>query len=261
MRVFPDPELIKRLAEQAVRQKAQLDRDRARRFVWEEGDLKILDKLPDNLIRPVPPKKKPSAAAKADDDDNESGDLGAVVTPELLGHMRSVVEWYDRYPERIGKSEAGGEAEPDEWRLGSILKASDKARYTFSLVYKASEPEAPVEDAHGEFATEAGLREAQWDYVSAGDRSIYVQHGLVPGLGYRRAGQWVDLVCWPYPVETELLLPDEATGKLEKGGPQAIPAGSLFMGIRWEPWAWELVKAGKIRGLSFAGRAKRTQEY
>jgi len=29
------------------------------------------------------------------------------------------------------------------------------------------------------------------------------------------------------------------------------------MGIVWEPWAWQMVKDGKLRGLSIGGKAQR----
>jgi hypothetical protein len=31
----------------------------------------------------------------------------------------------------------------------------------------------------------------------------------------------------------------------------------VFLGVKWKPWAWELVKGGKIRGYSIGGRAER----
>jgi hypothetical protein len=36
-----------------------------------------------------------------------------------------------------------------------------------------------------------------------------------------------------------------------------FPANTVFLGVRWEPWAWELVKSDKLRGYSIGGRAER----
>jgi hypothetical protein len=36
-----------------------------------------------------------------------------------------------------------------------------------------------------------------------------------------------------------------------------FPANTVFLGVQWEPWAWELVKADKLRGYSIGGRAQR----
>ena len=33
----------------------------------------------------------------------------------------------------------------------------------------------------------------------------------------------------------------------------SFPAGTTYMGIVWVPWAWEMVKKGKISGLSMGG--------
>ena len=33
--------------------------------------------------------------------------------------------------------------------------------------------------------------------------------------------------------------------------------GTVFMGVQWEPWAWELVKKGKLTGYSIGGKAER----
>ena len=33
----------------------------------------------------------------------------------------------------------------------------------------------------------------------------------------------------------------------------AFPAGTVFLGVQWEPWAWDLVKKGLIGGYSIGG--------
>ena len=35
------------------------------------------------------------------------------------------------------------------------------------------------------------------------------------------------------------------------------PAGTVFLGVIWEEWAWELVKTGKVSGYSIGGRTER----
>lgn len=133
-----------------------------------------------------------------------------------------------------------------------IVKADTDKRFTFGVVYKATNLlSRPQTDAHNEFVTASELQETLWEYVRAGDRRIYVQHGMVSGVGYKEAGEWVELVSWPQEVEAVLALPGrEATKK-------TIPANSVWMGVIWRPWAWELVKQGKIRGYSFGGLAGR----
>jgi hypothetical protein len=135
----------------------------------------------------------------------------------------------------------------------TLMKADDAKRYTFSVVYKSS-PRAfddPVLDAHNEFATPDELFDARVSYVQGGDRNIYRQHGMLPGVGMKKIGEWVDIVQWPYDVEAQFMLPD---GTVET---RTIPKDSVYMGVIWEPDAWDLVKAGAIRGFSFGGKAKR----
>lgn len=104
-----------------------------------------------------------------------------------------------------------------------------------------------VEDAHGEFTDEDTLQKALWDWVRAGDRTIYLQHGEKP------AGEMVEIMTVPFPVEAELTVPNQGVSKF------AFPANTPFMGVVWEPWAWELVKAGKLRGYSIGGSARRME--
>lgn len=145
-----------------------------------------------------------------------------------------------------------GEVDPETHQLG-IWKAEEERRYTFGVVYKASADSGanPETDAHNEFVTATDLQLATWGHVQAGDRRIYIQHGQVPGLGFKTAGAWVEIVAWPFQQEVELTLP---TGERRKS---VIPAGSVYLGVIWEKWSWELVKSGKIRGFSFGGLAGR----
>ena len=127
-----------------------------------------------------------------------------------------------------------------------IYKADNEERYTFTVVYKPDDV-----DAHGEYTTPDDLQKALWQHVKDGDRNVYVQHGRLPGVGFRKAGEWVELSTWPYKTEVEFLTIDGKTHK------RSVPAGSAWMGTIWEPWAWELVKSGDIRGLSFGGTSRR----
>jgi hypothetical protein len=138
----------------------------------------------------------------------------------------------------------------------AIVEKSDERRYTFSVVYKATPSTAQtvkelVLDAHREYITDAELFDAVEKYVESGDRNIYLQHTHTNEYGNRPAGKWTQIVQWPYEVETKVSHP----GAVEKA--VKVPANSVFMGVKWEDWAWPLVKAGKIRGLSLGGYAQR----
>ena len=63
----------------------------------------------------------------------------------------------------------------------------------------------------------------------------------------------VEILTMPFPIETSLVVPNEGVTKY------SFPADTPFMGVIWEEWAWDLVKAGKLRGYSIGGQAKRVE--
>lgn len=132
------------------------------------------------------------------------------------------------------------------------IKADEEKRYTFGVVYRATnDPESPELDAHDEYLTADDLQQSLWEYVRDGNRAIYLQHGHVRGIGFKRAGEWVEITSWPFEVEAEFTLPNG-----EKRS-DTVPAGSVWMGVIWDRWAWPHVKAARIRGFSFGGVAHR----
>jgi hypothetical protein len=63
----------------------------------------------------------------------------------------------------------------------------------------------------------------------------------------------VEMLTWPFPISTDMTVPGQGVTK------QTFPADTPFLGVVWEPWAWELVKAGKLRGYSIGGSAQRIE--
>jgi hypothetical protein len=124
----------------------------------------------------------------------------------------------------------------------AVAKASGvvEERYTLGPVYIPGE-----EDAHGEWVDEVDLQKALWGWVRKGDRTIRLQHSE------RAAGEMVEVLTWPSELEAELTVPGGAVTK------HLFPAETPFMGVVWEPWAWEMVKEGKLRGYSIGGKARR----
>lgn len=120
-----------------------------------------------------------------------------------------------------------------------FLKANDELRYTLAPVYLPD-----TEDAHGEYVGADVLQKAFWGYLE-NSREIHLQHTD------KRAGALVECVTWPTAYETTLTVPGEAPK------PITFPAGTVYAGIVWEPAVWALIKAGKLRGLSMGGRAKK----
>ncbi len=122
-----------------------------------------------------------------------------------------------------------------------IAKA-DERRYTLGPAYVPD-----MQDAHGEFTDADTLQEALWNWVRKGDRQIYLQHSE------KVAGEMVEVLTWPFPIETEMTVPGEQITKY------GFPANTPFLGVVWEPWAWDLVKSGQLRGYSIGGKARRVE--
>ena len=124
--------------------------------------------------------------------------------------------------------------------LVSVLKAEQ--RYTMGPVYVPG-----LEDAHGETITANDLQESIWEWVRKDDRRIYLQHSE------KVAGEMVEILTMPWSVEASLVVPGQGVTKYH------FPENTPFMGVVWEPWAWELVKAGELRGYSIGGEASRVE--
>ena len=163
----------------------------------------------------------------------EAGGVCDVFTPpqRALGIMSAVTD------QTVRKSKV---------RYPIKKSASDDERYTFSIIYRATNDEKkPDLDSHSEYMTASDIEETLRDYVRKGDRRIFLQHNPAGKV----AGEWVNICVWPFDVETDFKLPDGSVRK------STIPQNSAWMGVIWEPWAWEMVKKGEITGLSFGGFA------
>lgn len=125
-----------------------------------------------------------------------------------------------------------------------VEKASEEKRYTMGPLYVPDR-----QDAHGDYTDAETLQEALWGYVEASaenGRRLNLQHNT---SGEVTVGTWVEAMAWPYEHEIELTVPGQETRKV------SMPAGTVYMGIKWDEGAWPLVKAGKLKGLSLGGRA------
>lgn len=126
--------------------------------------------------------------------------------------------------------------------LDLLHKADDEHRFTLGPWYIPNRY-----DAHGEWTDATELQSALWDYVKSGDRDIRLQHNrdIV-------AGEWLEAMSFPVPVSIGMT-------KSGSGEQVVYPSGTVFLGVQWKPWAWDMVKAGKIRGFSIGGAAARIE--
>lgn len=132
-----------------------------------------------------------------------------------------------------------------DWDRDKLLVSKavdDEKRYTLAPWYVPD-----VLDAHDEWTDKDEVQRAFWDYLGREDRSIRLQHNMDIV-----AGEWVEGLTWPHKVTVPIKHPDGDTEI-------TFPAGTPFLGVIWEPWAWELIKNGEIRGLSIGGRGRRME--
>jgi hypothetical protein len=122
-----------------------------------------------------------------------------------------------------------------------VSKAEGDKRYTLGAMYIPDRL-----DAHGEWTSAEELQRAVWDYVRTDDRRIRLQHNrdIV-------AGEWVEVMAFPY----ELTVPIQTLTGVETN--HTYPKNTVFLGVIWEPWAWEKVQNGEILGYSIGGKAER----
>lgn len=137
-------------------------------------------------------------------------------------------------------------ATADTFEQYVVMKADEK-RYTQGPVYMPEQY-----DAHGEWTTADELQKALWDYVreTGADRKVYLQHTARP------AGEWVEAFQWHFPVKATMT---KSIDGVAKAVAIDLPAGTTYLGVVWEPWAYEDVKKQKITGFSMGGWAKRLE--
>lgn len=152
------------------------------------------------------------------------------------------VAW-DAWGGDAGKSWAQGLVA--RWDKQDMAKEADEKRFTLAPWYVPNSL-----DAHMEWTDPDELQKALWEYVKSGNRQIRLQH--IPDT---LAGHWVEAMTWPFEVEVPMM--NLESGDVEK---RRFPENTVFLGVQWEPWAWELVKKGQIRGFSIGGKAGRKDE-
>lgn len=159
-----------------------------------------------------------------------------------------VFDWADdKYDDLIERSikAHGGPRSLDELnqmsKMSLVSKATNEQRFTLGPMYV---PDSL--DAHGEWTDAEELQKAVWEYVRKGDRRIRLQHNRDVV-----AGEWVEIMTFPYTMSVPMNKADGSRADL------SFPKDTVFLGVVWEPWAWELIKRGELRGYSIGGKAER----
>lgn len=159
-----------------------------------------------------------------------------------IGGTRFDVEFADNWDAYHSFENAEYEANPDIWRsrpyvplVKSVIEAPK--RFTLGPWYVPNEV-----DAHGDWTDAEELQQALWRYVRAGYRGIRLQHS--PDI---EAGEWVEAMTLPWAMTVPVI---DVNGSVTD---HIYPAGTVLLGVVWQPWAWTLVLEGKITGYSIGG--------
>lgn len=166
-----------------------------------------------------------------------------------VGGTRFSIDFAENYEAFNTYQEAEYKSNPDGWRqrpyvplVKSVVDAS--RRFTLGPWYIPD-----TTDAHGDWTDPDTLQSSLWDYVRSGNRTINLQHSLdLP------AGEWVEAMTLPWPISVPVVDPN---GNVLS---HTYPAGTVLMGVIWEPWAWALVLQGKITGYSIGGSSLMSDE-
>lgn len=169
-------------------------------------------------------------------DFEDSDDFGVTMPVLPLPDVSKSADGEDSTEDPTDGSE--DQSEGDDSSTPGVIKKDAEMRYTLGPWYVPWSA-----DAHGEWTDPAELQMALHGYIRSGDRDIRLQHNtdIV-------AGEWVEAMQWPYDVKVPMV--NAGNGQVSE---VSFPAGTVFLGVVWSPWAWELVKQGKIGGYSMGG--------
>lgn len=128
----------------------------------------------------------------------------------------------------------------EETVKGILVKSVDERRYTLCCAYPADKADvATAADGHRDFASKSALEDAAHNFLRKGGKI-----GLHHADGTDGAGETVESYLWPG---------DDWTSP----GGYVVKNGDWMLGVVWDEPSWDLVKAGKIGGVSMQGSARR----
>lgn len=123
-----------------------------------------------------------------------------------------------------------------------FVRKADEKRFTLGPLYVPD-----FMDAHGEWTDAEELQAGVWHWVRTGDRRIFLQHDQDA-----QAGEWVEVMTMPQEWTVTM---HDANGS--PVGEVTYPPNTVFLGVVWNDEAWEMVKAGELRGYSIGGFSDR----
>lgn len=144
--------------------------------------------------------------------------------------------------------DGGALARADAWDgtgiAGVLVKSLPERRVTLHVAYPANKPDAAVAaDGFRDFASPEAVENAAWSFML---KSPEV------GLWHQDGTSGCGRICESYVYRG----PDWRMTAAD-GSEQVIKAGDWLVAIQWTPETWQLIKDGKIRGVSMQGSASR----
>jgi hypothetical protein len=125
-----------------------------------------------------------------------------------------------------------------------MVKSAPERRFGLYVAYPANRPDVSVAaDGHRDFAGPTAVEDAAWSYLRKSPRV---------GLDHAHNTDGAGTVA-----ESYIYRGPDWTLTAADGSTQVIKAGDWLIGIVWEPDAWEMVKTGRINGVSMQGTAQR----
>jgi hypothetical protein len=155
----------------------------------------------------------------------------------------------DQLPDAVFKvrvsiePDAPAESWNGEGLAGVLVKSDGESRYTLTVAYPANKPDVAVaRDGNRDFANKQEVEKAAWNYLTNSQNV-----GLWHENGTDGAGRVVESYIYRGP---------DWTIKAD-GNEYVVKAGDWLTGIIWDEPGWQLIKEGKIGGVSMQGKAQR----
>lgn len=125
-----------------------------------------------------------------------------------------------------------------------VLKTSEERRYTLGVAYPAMKPDVAVaSDGHRDFVSADVLEKTAWEWMAKHrDVSLFHRDGT---SGH---GTVVESYIWrgePWAM------------KAADNTDQTVCKGDWLLGVVWDEYGWNLVRAGIVTGWSPEGGARR----
>jgi Putative phage serine protease XkdF len=126
----------------------------------------------------------------------------------------------------------------------ALVKSVAERRYTLTCAYPCSKADSVIAaDGFRDFASAEAVENAAWSFLTKSPKV---------GLWHQQGTDGAGVVCESYVYRGPKWLI-----KAANGAEHTIEAGDWLVGIVWSEAGWDLIKSGRINGVSMQGSATR----